>query len=285
MKGYPKTQIIVDLNPRYMKPLFSSLIFLLLLFFLLLSGCSKKKLSHEASCNLRYEELHTKFEKGQYPYIRDPLSEFLTECSGSQFAEQAQYKLAESHYKLKDWILAKSEFEYLLRSFPATRYGEEATFKSARCTQHQMHSVDRDQTKTQEALQEYQNFLLDYSYSTWSDSARQQVVALRSQLAEKELRIAKLYRKHKEYLASAIYLKSALRNYKDIVDTHQIRLHLVSCYSHLNQFDEAKTYLNEVSLQKGDPLYSLLKDTKKELAEKEKEFVNKKARVKEKCSR
>jgi outer membrane protein assembly factor BamD len=251
-----------------------------LVFLLSLIACSKKNLSHDASCNLRYETLHTQFEKGKYAQVREPLSNFLTECSGSQFAEQAQYELAESHYRLKDWILAKSEFEYLLRSFPATRYGEEASFKSARCTQHQMYSVNRDQTHTQEALQEYQDFLLDYSYSTWSDSARQQIGVLRSQLAKKELNIAKLYRKRDEYLASAIYLKSALRNYRDVIDTHQVRLQLASCYSNLNQLDEAKTYLNEVQLQKEHPLYSMLEGAKEELADKEKELSKKRAKAK-----
>ncbi|MBF0432963.1 MAG: outer membrane protein assembly factor BamD [Fibrobacteria bacterium] len=253
-------------------------------FLLLVLSCSSKDdFSHEESCNKKFEKLHEKFVKEKYSSIKISLSDLLSTCSGAAFIEQAQFELAESHYNLKEWMEAQAEYSNLLRDFPSSQFAEQASFRLSECAAEQIYSVNRDQSKTHEAIRSYENFIMEYANSKLVDSAKANANKLRAQLAEKEMNVATLYMKLDEYLSAAVYLKSVLKSYKDVVDAKALYLKLARCYIHLKQFDEADAYLKELeNIKKSDPYF---KKVKKLVVLKEKKQAEHAKRLKKKTSK
>ncbi len=241
---------------------------LFLLFIFLIINCSQKnKLSHEEDCNNVYEKLHLKFTKKKYTATREGYEDFLSTCNGTAFIEQAHYELVQSYYLVKDWAGAEMEAEEFLQSNPNSKYNEIISFQLAQSLAHQIYSVDRDQKNTYRAIEKFEHFAKLFPTSSKLDSANAKKKELYQQLANKEIRIAKLYLKLGEPQAAAIYFKISLKDYKEYIDKNLIYLHLAECYIRLNQINQAKSYLKEVGdLSQESPHHSKKSKLEKKLA-------------------
>ncbi len=260
---------------KYTTPVLWSGVFLLSSLFLW--GCSSSsKLTHEDSCNQKFDKLHKSFLDKKYSAIREPLLDLVSTCNGSKFIEQALFELAESHYHLKEWYEAQLEYSNLLQNYPASKYAESAQYKLAQCSSEQIYSVNRDQAKTTAAIQDFELFLLNHPESAKADSARMRISFLRKRLLQKDLNIASLYLKMHEPQATAIYLKSIIENYPNEIDTKDIYVRLVRCYVRLNQFEQADSYLAKLTqVDNNDPFYPKIKSLQNEI-NKAKDKHNKK---------
>lgn len=246
-----------------------------------LSACSSsKKLSQEESCQARWDKLHAKFEKKKYNEIRDLYSDLVTSCPGSNFTEQAAFELGEIQYNLGDWMEAENEYSAFLKDFPASRqYGEIANYKRAMASAKQVGIPQRDQSKTQEAIQSFEQFLDEYPDSKYADTAKTEIEKLTEKLVAKQLQIARLYNRMDEPQAAAIYYKNIIKEYGGRVDLRDINLKLAQCYIDMHQFDEAETYLTKFDgIAKDDPFkekvksaYQSLEKARNALAKEKKE--------------
>src|SRR5690606_3518690 len=107
----------------------------------------------------------------------------------------------------------------------------------------QVQIPQRDQTKTLEAMRELETFLAEFPDSPKTDSAHGELDRLGQLLAERDMLIARLYRRMNEPLAAAIYYKHLLAEYGDRVPRREINLYLADSYIELNQFPEAESIL------------------------------------------
>lgn len=242
--------------------------FLILLaaFAALLSGCSKN-LTKEENCQARWEKLHGKFEKKKYNESRDLYGDLIASCPGSPFIEQATFELAESQYQIGDYLEAESEFAGFLKDFPASRrYREIASYRLAMSAARQVGIPQRDQSKTVEALSEFDQFLDEFPDSKYADTAKQEVEKLMGKLVAKQLQIARLYERMHEPQAAAIYYKNLLKEYPGRLDLRDINLKLARCYVKMRQFDEAESYLSKFDgVAADDPFKKKVKEVYEEL--------------------
>lgn len=253
----------------------------------LLSGCAGKKLSQEESCQARWEKLHAKFEKKRFNEIRDPYGDLISSCPGSPFTEQAAFELGEIQYRLEDWMEAESEYASFLKDFPASRrYGEEAHYRMARAAANQVGIPSRDQSKTVEAIQTFEQFLDEYPDSKFSDTAKTELERLTGKLVAKQLQIAKLYQRMDEPQAAAIYYKNILKEYSGRVDLREINLKLTQCYIEMKQFDEAEAYLAKFDgIAKDDPFKEKVKQAHQSLEKARNRFAKEKREEQEQGKR
>ncbi len=230
----------------------------------LLSACSSNKPEdHAIDCKKKFDDLHAKFLKGSYQTAREGYATFLTSCTGFEFTEQALFEEAESYFQQGDYIESESNFRTFLREYPSSpRYGEQVRYRVAQSMAKQVGIVARDQSKTLEAIGAYEDFLQEFAASKYSDSAHTEIDRMHKLLAEKEMMIAKLYRRMGEPMAAAIYYKNVLKEYGERVDQRDITLKLAQCYIALGQFDEAENYLRKFEgIAKDDPLKERVKET------------------------
>jgi outer membrane protein assembly factor BamD len=147
----------------------------------------------------------------------------------------------------------------------------------ARASANQVGIPSRDQSKTVEAIQTFEQFLDDYPDSKFADTAKTEIERLTGKLVAKQLQIAKLYHRMDEPQAAAIYYKNILKEYSGRVDLREINLKLAQCYIDLNQFDEAETYLAKFDgVAKDDPFKAKVKQAHQNLEKARNRFAKEK---------
>ncbi len=249
-----------------------------------LSGCSNKPKSLISDCQPKFDKLHAKFEKGKYSSAKDGYTEFLTSCAQTEFIEQAFFELAESQYHLEDWSSAEIEYRSFLRAHPSSkRYEEKARFHQALSMAKQVEIPQRDQSKTVEALKEFEAFLADFSESTtYADSLKTEMERLKQLLAKRDELIAKLYFRMDEPLAAVIYYKNLLKEHGSRVPEREISLKMVECYIELTQFLEAEAILLKFDgIAKDDPFRNKVLNLHAQLKKAQDKFARMKVKEKE----
>ncbi len=258
MQHFTKNKIITKSKTAHF--IIHALCYAMLLSFW---GCSSsKKLTHEQTCNDKFNDAQKKYDKKHYTEVRDPLRDLISACNGFSFTEQAYYELADSYYQLGDWIEAQSEYMSFLKDYPSSKkYGELAQFRLAETAAKQVEIPARDQSQTVEAIDEFNKFISYYPESQYADSAKNFADKLRKQLVEKEMLIARLYTRMGEPQGAAVYYKGLIKDYPGYIDLRDIHMKLVDCYIALQQFEEAESYLAKFDgVAKDDPFLAKVKD-------------------------
>jgi outer membrane assembly lipoprotein YfiO len=217
--------------------------------------CSSKPKDLRGDCKDRFEKIHSRYDKGKYAYAKEGYGDFIITCSGTEYVEQAHFELANSHFSLKEWLEAEEEFGAFLRDFPTSRrYSELARWRMAYSMGRQVEIPQRDQSKTVEAMREFETFVAEFPSSVRADSAQDELTRLSQLLADRDMLIARLYRRMDEPLAAAIYYKYLLSEYGDRVPRREINLNLAESYIELKQFVEAENILIQFDgVAKDDP--------------------------------
>ena len=217
--------------------------------------CASKPKDLKGDCRERFEKIQTRYEKGKYSYAKEGFGDFIITCSGTEYVEQAHFELANSHFNLKEWMEAEEEFGAFLKDFPTSRrYAELARWRMAVSMGKQVQIPQRDQSKTVAAIREFETFAAEFPESERADSAQIELTRLSQLLADRDMLIARLYRRMDEPLAAAIYYKYLLSEYGDRVPRREINLNLAEAYIELKQFPEAENILIQFDgVAKDDP--------------------------------
>ena len=252
----------------------------LFLLLCIVFNCSNKlNKAKEGPCSSRATILQELFDDEQYTSIRGPLSNFIVSCPNDEYIQTAHYQLAESYFRVEDWVAAELEYEQFLIFFPSNIYQKEVRYKRVYSIDKQSSIPQRDSKTTQKAIKLYRHFLSDYPYSKYSREIRERVLLLRKKLLEKEMRTAQLYFRLKKYLSATIYYKSVLLEYEDLINVSTVYFALAECYIKLRQFNEAREFLEELEelesfdekkLQKAFEELDSAEEKRKQRLEKEK---------------
>lgn len=252
-----------------------------------LAGCSSKPKDLKGDCRERFEKIHDRYSKGKYSYAKQGYADFLVTCTGTEHVEQAHFELGDSHLQLKEWAEAELELSAFLRDYPTSRrYAETARWLLARSMSRQVQIPQRDQTKTLEAMREMETYLAEFPDSPKADSARDELERLGQLLADRDMLVARLYRRMNEPLAAAIYYKHLLAEYGDRVPRREINIYLAESYIALNQFPEAENILVQFDgVAQDDPFAEKIKNTREKLKKAQAKHERQKQREQREAAR
>ena len=76
-----------------------------------------------------YREAFNLLKAGQYDESIDAFSQFLSDYPASQYCDNAQYWLGETHFVKQDYPLAITEYQNLIRNYPASKKQSHAMLK------------------------------------------------------------------------------------------------------------------------------------------------------------
>jgi outer membrane protein assembly factor BamD len=241
---------------------------LVIVFFVMSCASTKHKVLMTPEARLKHAiEL---FNKGHYLDAKTELTIIVLNYPGSSVVDEAQYYLAESHFKLKEYILAAAEYEKLIRNYPDSKYADKARYKIGLCYYELSPNYGLDQKYTLKAIDEFQRFLEDYPNSPLRKDVEAKLKKSREKLAKKDYKAAELYRKMGEWRAAQIYYQSVEEKYYDtsfgpkalfwigVAQMHQDKLDEaeVTLQSYLNKFPKgdyaarAKRYLKQIAKRK-----------------------------------
>jgi len=201
--------------------------------------CSSNKLNKTANPEERLDFAMTKFNKGDYLDAKQEFRIIVLNNPGHQVVDQAQFYLAECHFKMKEYILAMAEYQKLVKMLPNSQYVDDAQYKIGLCNFNLSPKYSLDQSYTLKTIEELQKFTEDYPDSELKDEAIELIGQCRDKLAQKEFRNAELYRRMQLYQAAAIYYQGILDNYYDTKYVQDANYWLAVSLKLDEQFDRA----------------------------------------------
>ena len=132
-----------------------------------------------------------------------------------KFAEQALFKIGECYKKVGDYQQARLAFQKLVDEHPESKLAEEANFQVGLCASQASLKPSYDQSVTDDALKEIQDFANRHPGSKLAVEADKMRESLREKKAQSDYDIAEFYWRQGWYDSSEVYYKNIVANYPD----------------------------------------------------------------------
>jgi len=218
---------------------------------LLLPACSGHQINLEAlssaSDQIVWEAGEKAIEKKDWPSARQYFRRLIDAFPQSAHQPDARIALADSYYEeggTANYVLAVSSYREFLTLYPQHPRADYAQFRAGEAYFKQKNSPDRDQTTTEQALEEYQRLLDVYPQSTWVEQARDRIHECRQSLARAHFMVGYFYQKTRQSWRSAIgRYETILSDYPDFEKVDEVLYRLSECLGNAGRYAEARPHL------------------------------------------
>ncbi|MCD6184170.1 MAG: outer membrane protein assembly factor BamD [Deltaproteobacteria bacterium] len=212
---------------------------IILLFFIsvfICSGCAlfsspKKEKSAQELADIGTKE----FSKGNYSYAIKHFENLKDWYPFSNLAILAEMKIADSHYKLKDYeeaVLAYEQFESL---HPRNEKIPYVLYQIARCYYDRVGTIDRDQTPARNALHAFNRLLKQFPETSYLGQSKVYIAKCLQSLAENEFYVGYFYFKSKQYKAALYRFKAVISDYPDVGVNWRALQYIVLCEKNIKE--------------------------------------------------
>ncbi len=175
-------------------------LFLLCGVLAFLSGCAKSQRALTADEYLRLGDSQSSRNRQQK--AREYYQELLEQFPESHHRAVAQFNIAESLYREKEYLEARFEYEKFLELHPAHALAGHAQYRIGLCHVQQIRRHDRDQQHTQEALRAFRLLRRKHPQNPLVPEAVDHIRRLRQHLADHEMSVARFYYHKRAYHAA-----------------------------------------------------------------------------------
>ena len=189
------------------------------LLAMVLGSCSKwTAIQNTRDYEYKYEVAKAYFMEGKYSQASVYFAEVLAFMKGTINAEESLYLAAMSNFMNRDYDAASQYFRKYYQVYPKGLYVEYARYYCGLALYNMTPDPRLDQQSTYEAINEFQDFLDYYPYTSIKESTLEMIYKLQDKLVEKEYLSAKLYYDLGSYTMNCAYGGS---NYEACVVTAQ----------------------------------------------------------------
>ena len=150
------------------------------------------------------------FDQGRYLDAIKTLETFRNEHPGSDRVDDAIFMLGEAHQRIGEDLLARDEYDRLLRDFPQSEHREEAEFLRGTAWLEEAHGPALDPEPIRSALEAFQNYQRHYTEGKHFEEASRYIRICQDRLAVKEWMNGKTYLSLGQPTAAALYFEKAL---------------------------------------------------------------------------
>jgi outer membrane protein assembly factor BamD len=155
------------------------------------------------------------YEEGEYKEAKNEFESISLKYPGNAVNDDAQYYLGMTQFKQEKYILAAYEFSKLIQDLPASDFVSEAQFKLAESYYRLSPPYQLDQKYTEKAIEEFQAFIDFFPSDKKVEEAEEKIQELTGKLAQKEFSHAIIYDKLDYSKASIMYYDYVIQNYHD----------------------------------------------------------------------
>ena len=160
----------------------------------------------------------------------------LLRIADTYFEQGDPVNLVEAQYKYRDFI----------NRYPTSDQADYATMQIAMCSYKQMEKPDRDQQKTREALEKFNDMVRAYPNSALKVQAEEKRGEVLDRLARHEHIIARFYIKRGSWFAATQRLNFIIDEYPSFVARDAVFYDLGHALSMLGRNGEARLYFERV---------------------------------------
>lgn len=208
--------------------------------FLLIVSCNSSSKPENRSAEQVFNDGLKYFQDEDYMKAQQYFELIKLQYPASEYADDAQYYMAELNFKRKEFIMAAFTFNNLRKMYPGSEYVQESLYKSALCYYELSPSFERDQDYTKQAITAFQEFQYIYPNDSLAAEATKKIEDMRAKLAHKEFYTAQIYKNMDYPLSAEIYFDSVINNYDDtqyIEDAFQGKIEILI---YMKKYQKAK---------------------------------------------
>ena len=235
----------------------------------LLPACSSHQLDLEAlssaSDQIVWEAGEKAVQKKDWDSARKYFRRLIDAFPQSEHQPGARIALADTYYEqggTANDVLAVSSYREFLTLYPQHPKSDYAQFRAGESYFAQKNTPDRDQTATQQALEEYQRLLDVYPESQYVEPTRDRIKACRQMLARAHFGVGVFYQKTRQAWRSAIgRFEIIVKDYPDFERFDEVLYRLAACLGYSGRYAEARPYL--ARLKSEFPNSAFIKDADK----------------------
>lgn len=220
-----------------------------------LSSCGRKKYDNVISKDTQqpdkvlFDKAIADIERSRYEVARLTLQTLINTYDTSEFLAKAKLAIADSWMREGgSHALAQAEAEYkdFILFYPTMEEAAEAQDKI--CTIHykQMEKPDRDQQKTREALEKFDDMLRAYPNSPLKDEALARRAEVQDRLARHEHIVARFYIKRGSWNSAVQRLNYLVDTYPNYSQRDVVFYDLGHALTKLGRSGEARLYFERV---------------------------------------
>lgn len=204
-----------ELQKVFYHLIFMKKLTLLIFATLLLFSCDKNMDKAMKSADKKYilQVANDKFAQKKWKDALSLYERLPNLVAGTDDAPHVLFNSAYANYYEKQYRLAGHQFKNFSVTFPQDPRAEEAAYMSALCYYEGSQDYNLDQSNTELAINELQNFLNAYPSSERAKNINNLIEELSYKLEFKAYENAKQYYKMEEYKAAIITFENVLNDY------------------------------------------------------------------------
>ncbi|MCO5260759.1 MAG: outer membrane protein assembly factor BamD [Crocinitomicaceae bacterium] len=193
--------------------LLKSLFYSLIIASTLLSCSEYNKVMKSEDYAKKFELANSYFDAGKYAQAMALYEQVYQRFPKQSEGELAYFRLGKGYYLSNDYYMGGYFLGQFVSRFPFSTKVEEATFLSALCSVKQSPSKSLDQTDTEIAINNLQQFVDRFPESELVDSCNRIMDRLQLKIETKSYDAVKLYSKTMNYRAAVTSSEIFLSNY------------------------------------------------------------------------
>jgi outer membrane protein assembly factor BamD len=217
----------------------------LLAFVVLVGGCASSGTARR-SADEWFDLGQRELARRKYERAEQAFSKFLEQHPQDRRRPEALLGLADALYGDKRYEEAKFQYRRFLELYPTTPEAAQAQFHSAMCSFQRVKSIDRDQSTTQEAEQEFQRLIQSYPRSPYVDEAKEKLAQSRERLARYELYVGRYYYGQRAYPAAIGRFDGLLKAYPEVSFADEVLFLMGNAYARSDNPQEAASVFDEL---------------------------------------
>jgi len=178
---------------------------------LILVSCNEyNKVLKSTNYHYKARKAFEYYNKHDYTRAQALFEEVLPLVRLTDSGQLAYYDFCYTHYYLKEFYLASYYFKNFTKLYPSSNMAEECLFMSGICNLKNSPRWSLDQTETNDAIRDFQQFIDKFPNSERRDTANRIIDNLHRKLELKAFNNAKLYYTIQNYKSASIALKSVI---------------------------------------------------------------------------
>jgi len=208
--------------------------------FALLAGCAASVPEGGIGAEADFQRGKQLFEDRRYLQAVQVLETFRNEHPGSDLVDDAIFLLGKAHQKLDENLLAREEFDRLLRDFPQSELREEAQYERAMSWMEDARPPALDPEPTQSALEAFRAYLRNYPNGAHLEEAEKNIRVCLDRLAVKAYLNGETYLRLRQPQAARIYFEKSLSTLSDFSRAGDAMMGLARVAEMLGEEEQAR---------------------------------------------
>ncbi|HYI13510.1 MAG TPA: outer membrane protein assembly factor BamD [Thermoanaerobaculia bacterium] len=217
-----------------------------------------------------FERGEESFSKRRFPRARTYFSHLYETYPNDPLGRRSLLRIADTYYEQGNPVnLVEAQYKYrdFINRYPTSDQADYAMLRIAMCSFKQMEKPDRDQQKTREALEKFDDMLRAYPNSALKADATAKRQEVLDRLARHEHIVARFYVKRGSWHAAVQRLNFLVDTYPNYHDRAGVFYDLGTALTRLGRAGEARLYFERVVTEYpqsdyAEPAKRRLSDTK-----------------------